>query len=161
MVSMVSGLRTRLKIWELQFRGTFSKHWRNFPLSSRMTFMFSWLYLSLFSHKCKCCYYYLRYHNRKKRTPQNFLFRSDEVKFRIQWIKLYAVESGNGACNDAICTFILKLLAYMFLLIWMEHLTGIMSNKVISCIIDSINHTSITGMRIKMDLVMLLIYTPC
>jgi hypothetical protein len=32
----------------------------------------------LFSHKHECCYYYLRYHNRKKRTPQNFSIRINE-----------------------------------------------------------------------------------
>ncbi len=46
----------------------------------------------------------------------------------------------------------------------MEHLTGIMSNEVIRCITSSINHMSITGMRMKMVLVIVLIYTilaPC
>jgi hypothetical protein len=127
--------------------------------------MFSWLNLSSCFLTCTSVATIISGTiKEKKELPKTFQLGAMRIKFRIQWIKLYEVESGNGACNDAICTFILRLLAYMFLLIWMEHLTGIMSNQVIRCIIASINHMSITGMRIKMVLVMVLIYTmlaPC
>ncbi len=78
MVSMVSGLRTQLKIWELQFRGTeesteelSSCEWHDIYIQLTELEL-------LFSYKCKCCHYYLRHHNRKKGTPQKFSIRNDE-----------------------------------------------------------------------------------